>query len=181
MRTDCTWMALAEVFLECSGIFPWGFIVEAVKMQRGYNKRSKKNTKPQTEVVISNHKLNIKALSPCHVARPCHSLLSTLVGRVVFHSLPIRALVYKCWIINIPVTSVLGLSSLDTTGFWSLSCFPPEIGICGAEWSMGCLSPRQGSPPALGTPPAAAGAESSCSPGSMVPSSKPGSVRGGEA
>lgn len=63
-------------------------------------------------------------------------------GRVVFHSLLIGALAYRCWIINTPVTSVLGLSSLDTTGFCSLSHFPPEIHVCSTAWAMAGLSLR---------------------------------------
>lgn len=47
-------------------------------MQRRYNERSKKKKK-KSEVVIPNHKLNTKALSPCHAALLCNNLVSILV------------------------------------------------------------------------------------------------------
>lgn len=140
-------------------IFPQGFIVEAVKTLRGYSeRRNKKNPKtPNTEVVIPNHKLNIKALSSCHAALLYH------------RSLPLEEFWFftlTCFA-NVNYKHFCAFFSPDTAGVCTLSHFPQKS--CRHRGAGAASAPRGAPLWLLGKPQVPAGA--------AAPSSKPGNSR----
>lgn len=94
----------------------------------------KKN--PKTEVVVPNHKLNIKALSSCHAALLYHN------------SLPVEELwcfTLTCFT-NVNCKHFCGLSSLDTAGVCTWSFFLQKSMESCRHWGGGAASVPPGAP-----------------------------------